>query len=173
MKSLRDYIAETKIEPCALVASDKKTRQLLETIRRYGAVGNNRAMGYTNEDEGAGQLVAKTLALEPTGPTSGVIDEGMGDVDQVIQDIINGTLDAYDIMTRPGTPEEKYVSQILDNMYDTAATDNGLHPDDDFEEILEIVVERLADEYGHDKELSESSKDLYRVLELANINKGT
>jgi hypothetical protein len=72
----------------------------METIRRYGAVGSSPGMGYTleeepephddvvdrimelagivhpvDEDEGAGQLVAKTLALEPTGPTSGEIDE--------------------------------------------------------------------------------------------------
>jgi len=173
MKSLRDYIAETKVQPCAPIAGDKKTRQLLETIRRYGAVGNNQAMGYTNEDEGEGQLVAKTLELEPTGPTSGVIDEGqMSEADVLIQDIVNGTADAYNIMTRPKTPVERYVAQILDNMYDTAATDNGLHPDDDFEKIMEIMVKRLADEYGHSKELSESSQELYRVLELANVNKG-
>lgn len=33
-----------------------------------------------DEDEGAGQLAAKTLELEPTGPTSGVLDET--DVDE-------------------------------------------------------------------------------------------
>jgi hypothetical protein len=153
MKSFRDYLDET--------------------IRRYGPAGNSPGMGYTLEDEGEGQLVAKTLELEPTGPTSGVIDEGqMSEADVLIQDIVNGTANAYNIMTRPKTPVERYVAQILDNMYDTAAIDHGLHPDDKFEEIMEIVVERLADEYGHSNKLSESSQELYRVLELANVNKG-
>ena len=107
-----------------VIAGDAQAIKLLEshgckmeTIRRYGPAGSNRAMGYAleeesidehgggigparawqdymeeedvvdrvmelagiarpvDEDEGEGQLVAKTLELEPTGPTSGVIDE--------------------------------------------------------------------------------------------------
>ena len=112
------------MEDGIVIAGDARAIQMLEsqgckmeTIRRYGAVGSNRGMGYTleeesidehgggigpsrawqdymgeqdvvnrvmelagiarpmDEDEGEGQLVAKTLELEPTGPTSGVIDE--------------------------------------------------------------------------------------------------
>lgn len=174
----------------------KSFREYLdETIRRYGPAGDSHGKGYTldeeqvdehgggigpakswqsyMEDEGEGQLALKTLELEPTGPASDQIDESqMAEADAVIQDIINGEQDAYQVMTNPTTPAERYVAQIVSNMYDSAQTDYGLHADDDFEKIMKIIQQRLEDEYGRDEELSESTKALYRVLELADVNKG-
>jgi hypothetical protein len=101
---IESYVVEL-VEDGVIIQADERVMQLLEQhgytteeIRRYGAVGSNAGQGYTvdeaqdtspvdrimelagiaqpmDEDEGAGQLVAKTLALEPTGPTSGEIDE--------------------------------------------------------------------------------------------------
>ena len=41
------------------------------------------------------------------------------------------------------------MSQILQKEYEDVAIDHRLHPDDDFEQILDRVVDRLAQDYGH------------------------
>ena len=93
----------------------------------------------------------KSMGIEwPHGNKKQDIDEGrMAEADAVIQDIIAGELDAYDIMTNPQNPAEQYVSQILHREYENVAIDNRLHPDDDFEQILDRVVDHLAQDYGH------------------------
>jgi hypothetical protein len=79
----------------------------------------------------------------------------MGEADLVIQDLVNGELDAYNIMNHPTTPSEQYVSKIMQDMYNDVSIDRGLHPDDDFEQILDIVIERLAHDYGHSPDVDE------------------
>ena len=82
---------------------------------------------------------------------AGLNESHMSEVDLIIQDIIDGELDAYDILSNPKSPEEKFVSQILQKEYDDVSIDNHLHPDDDFEKILDIVVDRLAHDYKHEE----------------------
>lgn len=80
------------------------------------------------------------------------VDEGrMAEVDQIMQDIASGRADAYDVMNHPKTPEEQAASKILQDMYDNISIDHRLHPDDDFEQILDILADQLADEYGTDE----------------------
>jgi uncharacterized protein (DUF885 family) len=50
-------------------------------------------------------------------------------------------------MNHPKTKPQQNVADILQQMYDDVTTDHPLHSDDDFEKILNIVVDRLADEY--------------------------
>lgn len=85
----------------------------------------------------------------------------MGDVDALMQDLASGEADIYDVMNHPSTPEEQYASKILQDMYDDVVIDSGLHPDDDFEEIIDIIGDRLADEY--DKDLNEVTLDPSQV----------
>lgn len=68
---------------------------------------------------------------------------------QVIDQILDGELDAYDVMNRPQGPAQEYVAMILQDMYDDVALDHRLHPDDDFEQILDIVVDRIEKDYRH------------------------
>lgn len=72
----------------------------------------------------------------------------MAEVDQILQDVASGELDAYTVMNNPKSPEEQYAAQILQQRYDAVATDHHLHADDQFEEILDIVCDQLAQEYG-------------------------
>jgi hypothetical protein len=51
--------------------NDKLTAVTVKLLDAGMGIGNQAV----DEDQGNGQLVAKTLALEPTGPTSGEIDE--------------------------------------------------------------------------------------------------
>ncbi len=78
-----------------------------------------------------------------------VSESHMSEVDSIIQDLISGEADAYNLLTSPTTPEEQYVSNILRKEYEDVSIDHGLHPDDDFEEILDHVLDRLAQDYGH------------------------
>jgi hypothetical protein len=83
------------------------------------------------------------------------VEEGaMSEVDQLMQDLGSGEVDAYDIYANPKTPVEQHVSKILNSMYDDVAINHRLHPDDDFEEILEIVTDQIAQDYP--SEMSEN-----------------
>jgi len=67
--------------------------------------------------------------------------------ESVIMDIVNGNIDAYDVMNNPKSEAEQKVSGILQDMYERISIDRRLHPDDDFEEIIEIIMDELSSEY--------------------------
>lgn len=82
------------VDDAIVIAGDNKATSLMEsqgcqveTIRRYGAVGSNRAMGYTmGEDQDAEVLAQKELAIDVTNPMPGV-HEGTAGLDTVEFDI--------------------------------------------------------------------------------------
>jgi hypothetical protein len=88
-------------------------------------------------------------ALNPVGiPESEEVTEGaMDELHAELSDIVaNEDYDAlYDLFTA-NTPAGKFVQ----DMYNDVVIDSGLHPDDDFERIQEIVFDRLADEFGQE-----------------------
>lgn len=123
-----------------------------------------------------GQVLA---ALEPAAPGSDEdyyalpspngdrdeINEGqMGEVDLLMKELASGIADIYDVMNHPKTPVEKYAAGILQDMYDSVAIDSGLHGDDNFEEIMDIMADRIADDYGTMDDIKEASVDRLREL---------
>lgn len=76
--------------------------------------------------------------------------------EDVLMKVATGELDAYDVMSNPKTAEEKVASNKLQSMYDDVAVDNYLHPDDDFEKILDIVVDQLAKDLGVDEGMGDN-----------------
>lgn len=70
------------------------------------------------------------------------------EADMVLAQVGAGELDAYDVMTRPQGPAQAKAAEIIQGMYDDVAADNYLHPDDDFEKILDIVTDQLDKDYG-------------------------
>ena len=70
------------------------------------------------------------------------------EADQVLAKAGSGELDIYDVMTNPKNPAEATAAKIIQQMYDDVAIDHHLHPDDDFEKILDIVADQLAADYG-------------------------
>lgn len=97
--------------------------------------------------------------------TKEMIDEShMSDVDQIMQDIGTGDIDIYDIYAHPKTPEEEYASKIVNRMYDDVTIDRGLHPDDDVEDILEIVADQIAQDFPAD-DLNESLANEEKLLD--------
>ena len=65
----------------------------------------------------------------------------------------------YDLMT-----DNSPAGKIVQDMYNDISIDNRLHPDDDFEKILEIVMDRLEDEYGDgDSDFGDETDDAYAL----------
>ena len=91
------------------------------------------------------------------------LEEGLQPAYQaVIDDILDGELDAYDVLNHPQGRAQEYVSMILQDAYETVARDHRLHPDDDFEQILDIVVRNLENDYGHsaDQGVAEGKEEM-------------
>jgi len=97
---------------------------------------------------------AKTLAmLKAFGanfePTRMSLTEGrMAEVDVLLQDIASGAVDIMQIMNTPADSVERYASDKLKEMFDNAASDHNLDPDTDSEQIVDLVINRLASDYG-------------------------
>ena len=64
------------------------------------------------------------------------------------QMILDEHLDIYDVIMERETRIMPGEDVLIQEMYDEIARDNGLHPDDDFEEIIEIMLEQIAEEHG-------------------------
>jgi GNAT superfamily N-acetyltransferase len=73
-------------------------------------------------------------------------------IQQVVDQLLDGDLDPYDVMSRPQGPAQEQMAMVLQDMYDDVAQDYRLHPDDDFEQIFDRVMDRLEDDYGHSQE---------------------
>jgi hypothetical protein len=69
--------------------------------------------------------------------------------DMILAKAGSGELDIYDVMTNPKTPAEATAAKIIQQMYDDVSIDHHLHPDDDFEQILDIVADQLEADYGN------------------------
>lgn len=62
--------------------------------------------------------------------------------------ILNDDIDVYDILRCNESRIKDGEDVLIQEMYDEIASDNRLHPDDDFEEIIEILLEDIAADFG-------------------------
>ncbi len=92
------------------------------------------------------------------------VKEGFSsEADQVLAQVGAGDLDAYDVMTRPQGPAQTEAAKVIQDMYDEVAIDHHLHPDDDFEKILDIVTDQLDKDYGDSDEDTREAVNPYAV----------
>jgi hypothetical protein len=70
------------------------------------------------------------------------------EVAQVLAQCGSDELNCYDVMYSPKTPAQQQASKIIQDMYDDVSIDHHLHADDDVEQILDIVADHLAQDYG-------------------------
>lgn len=102
------------------------------------------------------QMMRRKAALEKEAQAAGYdmaeseqVDEGrMAEASMLIYDLISGEREIYDVMNHPNSPDEVYVSEILNKLYDDVSIEHHLHPGDDFEEIEKHMVYALIDKYG-------------------------
>jgi len=84
-------------------------------------------------------------------PNEGVAEGVMKDIHIELSNIVaNEDFDALYRLFSSNTPAGRYVQ----DMYDDVVIDTGLHPDDDFEQIEQMVFDRLVDDFG-DQDLNE------------------
>ena len=139
---INDIIVEQKLS-----VGDSFSLELGNFIIETGVVGFTRDGVILESD-------AKTLAMlrafgAKLESTKMSLTEGrMAEVDIILQDLASGNMDIYQVMNNPQGPEETYAADKLKDMYDAVSSDYNLNPDDDFEEIIDIVAQQLADEYG-------------------------
>ena len=92
------------------------------------------------------------------------VKEGFStDAERVLAQVGSGELDAYDVMNHPKTPAEQEAAKVMQDMYDEVAVDHHLHPDDDFEKILDIVADQLEADYGDSDEDTHEAVNPYAV----------
>ena len=69
--------------------------------------------------------------------------------EDVYKGILNDELDLYTVMYHSRNSTEQIVADQLQERYNNIAIDRYLHPDDDFEDILNIIADELYEEYKH------------------------
>ena len=132
-------VGPSKLWPGAEVTMYPAAYEPHHSIKEQGAFDNYSPMA---------QQIAKDRdqALKNTGAS------------EVIRDLIQGSLDGYDVMVHPRTPAQKVVSKMMQQKYDDVAIDHRLHPDDDFEEIINRIIDSFEEDYGVDESLQQVSE---------------
>lgn len=186
----KESISEISANPDYLRAAERSRSQARDTQRTFGKSPEEKAAARRTEikrDKGiAGYSKRYNKAnprpkVEPRSDLKGasgpqdwygqnrymgdsVAEGGMKDyaIQQVVDQLLDGELDPYDVMSRPQGPAQEQMAAILQDMYDDVAMDFRLHPDDDFEQIFDRVMDRLEDEYGHsgDQNMAESKNTI-------------
>lgn len=173
LEDLKDYVKNASDETLIRLAKDAKDDPKLhspravqvklidrELKRRFGLTPK----GNIKSEETLEDLDADQKRVGQLGPTekvgkAGAVGKLVGanesvDVEEgtpeheVIWNVINGNLDAYDVMNHPKTPAQRNVAGMMQERYDEISSEYPLHADDDFEKILDKLVDELADDYG-------------------------
>lgn len=106
-------------------------------------------------------------------PENEPVNEGkMSEVDALLHDIVDGNVELSQVMNHPNGKVEGYVSKMLQDMYDEISSTQGLHPDDDFEEIESRIHDELANEYGKSDSESHNTEDSSRAGSGEMIGRG-
>ena len=124
--------------------------------KRVGQLGPTEKVGKAGA---VGKLVGANESVN--------VEDGMAE-HEVIWNLINGNLDAYDVMNHPKTPAQRNVAGMMQERYDEISSEYPLlHPDDDFEKILDKLVDELADDYGTSGySMNEGQEDLDMIKRL-------
>ncbi len=140
-----------------------KLRTQLSQVRTNSGFNEN----IENEAIAQAQWMLDAINAEIAERAEFIVDpsvtEGDGSESEVMRRIVSGELDAYDVMNSPKGDMEQAASKVLQQMYDEVAQDQQLHPDDDFEEILNLVVDQLESEYGSADDEGGETDDAYAM----------
>jgi hypothetical protein len=74
----------------------------------------------------------------------------MAEVDTIFQNLARGERGITDVMNNPENAEEKYASTILQDMFDEVVMDYDLDPRLDQDKIMDVLTDRIHDEYIED-----------------------
>ena len=140
------YDIESAVDSTGRDVTGALTRQ--GRLRILAAIGDHLA-AEREQSRGDGSEFASFRDLERR-LGEGVMSEIDIDLQQIARDPDGDLL--YDALTgKMGRDTERY----LVNMYNDVSIDNGLHPDDAQEEILDIMWDRIVADYGNDLDEAE------------------
>jgi len=108
-------------------------------------IGSSDVSGWVKHVE---QMLGNMGDMDESAVEENVTEDGNSAVNQILAKCGSGELDVYDVMTSPKTPDEAIAAKIIQQKYDDVSIDHHLHPDDQFEEILDIVCDQLEQDYG-------------------------
>lgn len=74
----------------------------------------------------------------------------MAEVNTIFQNLARGERGITDVMNKPENAEEKYASTILQDMFDEVVMDYDLDPRLDHDKIMDVLTDRIYDEYIED-----------------------
>jgi len=154
---LESYVLEASKDSVTIYGDDAVTAllesfgcEIVEDIARYGAVGNSRAMGFTNEDSDVDPNTHPQTKDYGAGrdEREEELDEGvMSEIDIDLQNIASS--EDFDMLYDAFNGKMGQATQsYLENMFAKVAQHNRLHPDDQQEDILEIMMDQIVDDYG-------------------------
>jgi hypothetical protein len=150
--SLGDYVAEDKTDQLAtdrtnLSHMKAQLAQLEKTFDPNYQYSDDYSF-WSNQNSIAGQIAQLKKRIQKVDQPIG--ESRMAEIDLIFQELANGSMDIYNTMNHPDGPEEEYVAKQLQDMYSDISSDYRLHPDDQFEEIIDIIHQRLVDDFGTD-----------------------
>ncbi len=122
------------------------------------------APGGVGDLVGTGHTASAKNRYTKAGFGDNPLAEGGDTAETVLAKCGTGELDCYDVMNSPKTPAEKEASRIISDMYDDISIDHHLHPDDNFEEIFDIIADRLAQDYGTNERNEDLEESLSALL---------
>jgi hypothetical protein len=155
---------DTEDSPVASAITRRIMLQRLDLLSKYGPVkvmaaidevadfvgdveeiGSSDVSGWIKHVE---QMLGNMGDMDESVVEENVTEDGNPAVNQILAKCGSGELDVYDVMTSPKTPDEVIAAKIIQQKYDDVSIDHHLHPDDQFEEILDIVCDQLEQDYG-------------------------
>lgn len=125
---------------------------LFETIGRYGAVGKSMGTGFVVDDANSNDpLLAKSMDDMAVSAMEDVQDSVKTELSNIAATQDYNKI--YDLLT-----SSSETGQYLQNLYDEIGFENMLHGDDDYDEIVELVMDRLIDDFGEldEQEMTEA-----------------
>lgn len=156
--------AEIKNRQDADIAALPKLKKEYEAMKaKYKSLGGSswqyadREQNLTNAErearsmEGEMNNLWRRINAAEKAQKESVTEGAMKDfaIQSVVDQLLDGDLDPYDVMSHPEGPAQEQMAMVLQDMYDDVSHEHRLHPDDDFEQIFDKVMDRVADEYGH------------------------
>lgn len=138
-ESLKDWIAELdqlmETEQLTIQPADQKTQVIKQGTKTLGQVSNPQLANTIKQAIGKGEM---SLAGVELGESA---DQQLR---LILADAATDSDALYELMSSSSP-----AGRIVQDMYNNIAGETGLHPDDDFEKILDIVADQLEENFAN------------------------
>lgn len=145
---IESYVLEVSGDDVIVAGDDRLVEMLseagcqFEEIRRYGAVGKGMGTGFVVDDANSNDpLLAKSVDDMAVPAMEGVMKDIAIELNQIADNQQYGRI--YDLLSSSSD-----TGVFLQGLYNEIASEHRLHADDDYEEIVELLMDRLIDDFS-------------------------